>query len=183
MTITDMYDINTIIVDTEVALQIEGKEYAEKNVDTIIENVYTRILRTYQLDMHGKTIDEEGLLLGKSRSAAVMFIENMASLHARLCGYLQVARYNSYVSIRPVNINYMGLTQSSFKSVLIGAMQSNTIKHIGPAMQVLKNKFGLVSSCIEKKLILIMIICYELGFYEMVSSVAEILYLGDKVRR
>ena len=53
--------------------------------------------------------------------------------------------------------------------------------NIDAAMQAIKRKFGSVNSCLEKKLILIMIVAYEFGLYELVASIAEIFYLGDKL--
>lgn len=178
MTITDMYDINRILLDVEVALQIDGKDYAEKDVDMILENIINRIIRQYQIDLHGIKVTDESLYIGKSRSATVLFVENIANLHAKLCGYLQIVRFTSQVAIKPKNINFMGFTETGFKSFFIAAMISYTQPNITDAMKAIKGRFGSINSCIEKKLILIMIVCYEFGFNEMVATVAEILYLG-----
>lgn len=181
MNISDMYDINRIVLDIEVALQIDGKDYGEKDVDVIIENVMNRIIRQYQIDLHGRKITDDALYIGKSRSSAVLFVENIANLHARLCGYLQVARFQTRVTIRPLNINYMGFAQASLMSFFMAAMTSRTLPDCNAAMQAIKRKFGSVNNCIEKKFVLILLICYEFGFDEMVSSISEIFYLGGRV--
>ena len=110
-----------------------------------------------------------------------MFVENIAQLHSQLCGYLQIVRFTKQVQINPVNINYMGFTPKSFLSFLIAAMNNNTMPNIDTAMKAIKNKFSSINNCTEKRLILIMIIAYEFGFYELVAAVAEILYLGGKI--
>lgn len=181
MTISELYDINRIILDTEVALQIDGKDYSEKDVDVVMENIRNRIIRQYQIDLHNRTISDDSLYIGKSRASAVLFIENIATLHAKLCGYLQIVRYNKNVTIKAVNINYMGFTQKTFMSFFMAAMGANTMPNIDTAINAIKRKFGSVNSCMEKKLILLMIVCYEFGLYEMVASIAEIMYLGDKL--
>lgn len=178
MTITDMYDINRILLDVEVALQIDGKDYAEKDVDTILDSILNRIIRQYQIDLHGIKITDESLYIGKSRSSAVLFVENIANLHAKLCGYLQIVRFTGQVSIKPRNINFMGFTEKGFKSFFIAAMLSHTQPNITDAMKAVKGRFGSINSCIEKKLILIMIVAYEFGFNELVATVGEIMYLG-----
>lgn len=178
MNITDMYDINRILLDVEVALQIDGQDYAEKDVDVILENVMGRIIRQYQLDLHGIKVTDESLYIGKSRSSTVLFVENIANLHAKLCGYLQIVRFTGQVSIKPKNINFMGFTEKGFKSFFIAAMKMYTQPNITDAMKAVKGRFGSINSCIEKKLIMIMIVAYEFGFNELVATVAEILYLG-----
>lgn len=181
MQIQDMYDINRIVLDIEVALQIDGKDYGEKDVNIIMDNICSRIIRQYQLDLKGKKITDDSLYAGRSRSAAVLFIENLASLHSRLCGYLQIVRFTKQVSIKPITINYMGFTQDSFLSFLIGTMSGATIPNVETAIHAIKDRFGSINSCIEKKLILIMIVSYEFGLYELTGAIAEILYLGGKV--
>lgn len=181
MTISDMYDINRIVLDIEVALQIDGKDYAEKDVDVILNNIHNRIIRQYQLDLRGKKVSDDSLYIGKSSRAISLFIENIAVLHSRLCGYLQIVRYTKYVTIKPVNINYMGFTQKSFLSFFISAMGATTIPNIEVAVRAIKGKFGSINNCIEKKLILIIIVAFELGLYELVAAIAEILYLGGKI--
>lgn len=181
MTISDMYDISRIVIDIEVALQIDGQDYGEKDVDVIIENIKNRIIRQYQIDLHGRQVTDAELYIGKSRSATVLFIENVAQLHARLCGYLQIVRYQTRATIKPMNINYMGFAQASLMSFFMAAMTSRTLPDCATAVQAIKRKFGSINSCIEKKFILILLVCYEFGFNEMVSSIAEIFYLGGKV--
>lgn len=181
MVISELYDINRIILDIEVALQIDGKDYSEKDVDVILENIRNRIIRQYQIDLHDRKVSDDSLYIGKARSSAVLFIENIAALHAKLCGYLQIVRYNKIVTIKAVNINYMGFTQKSFISLFMAAIGSSTIPNIGTAIEAIKRKFGSVNNCIEKKLILILIVAYEFGLYELVASISEILYLGDKL--
>ena len=82
MTISEMYDINRIILDIEVALQIDGKDYGEKDVDVVMENIRNRIIRQYQIDLHDRKISDESLYIGKSRSSAV--ISTTWDLHRKL---------------------------------------------------------------------------------------------------
>lgn len=181
MNISEMYDVNTIILNIEVALQIDGKDYGEKDVDVIMENIMGRIIRQYQIDLHNRKITDESLYVGKSRSAAVMFVENIAALHSRLCGYLQIVRYQTHATVKPANINYMGFTQVSFMAFFMAAMSARTLPDCEAAINAIKLKFGSINSCIEKKFILILLVCYQFGFDEMVAAIAETMYLGGKV--
>lgn len=181
MNITDMYDIERILLNLEAALQIDGMDYAEKNIDTILTNVKNRIIRSYQVDLTKCKITDESLSIGRSRNQAALFIENIAQLHAQLCGYLQIVRFNAYVTIRPVNVNYLGFQDKSLMSFLQLCMRQSTIPSMDNAMQAVKLKVSTINNCVEKKLFLIMIVSYELGFNEIMAACAEILYLGGKV--
>ena len=179
MTISDMYDINRIILNVEQALCIDGSDYGEKDVDVIIENVTNRIITKHQLDLHNRKITDDELYIGKSRSAAVLFTENVAQLHATLAGYsAAIIRYNRLVTVRPVNMNYMGFTKEALRSFYMAALQKNTIPSIETAISAIKRKFGSINSCTEKKFMLIIIIAYQFGYYELVAILAEILYHG-----
>ena len=181
MKIEELYDIHTIVRDTEIALQIDGKDYAEKSIDVIMEGIYTRMIRQYQLDFHNMLATDQALEIGKSQSAAVLFLENLAVLHAKLCGYLQIVRYTKLALIRPSNFNYMGLKRESFISVMMACTNSNSVTSMQDAINAFGRKFGSINTCLEKKLILIMIVSYKLGLYELVAAIAEIFYVGDKL--
>lgn len=181
MNISEMYDINRIVLDIEVALQIDGKDYGEKDITVIMENIRNRIIRQYQIDLHGRKVSDDDLYIGKSRSAAVLFVENVATLHARLCGYLQIVRYQAHATIKPGNINYMGFTQASFMSFFMAAMNMRTLPDCATAINAIKLKFGSINSCIEKKFMLILLVCYEFGFNEMVAAIAEVMFIGGKI--
>ena len=45
MTICDNYNIGEIVSQTEILLQIDSKDYGEKDFNVIMDNIYTRILR------------------------------------------------------------------------------------------------------------------------------------------
>lgn len=181
MDISSMYDINRIVISLEVALQIDGQDYAEKDVSVIIDNVKKRIIRQYQVDLTSCKIFDDDLTIGRSRNSAVLFIENVASLHGQLCGYLQIVRYTGEVKIKPVNVNYLGFVEKSLMSVFQLAMRKKTVPALKDAMEAVKIKVGSINNCLEKKMFLIMIVAYELGFYEVMAAVAEILYHGGKV--
>lgn len=181
MDISSLYDINRIIINLEVALQIDGQDYAEKDVNTIIRNVKQRIIRQYQVDLTNCKITDDDLSIGRSRNSAVLFIENVANLHGQLCGYLQIVRYTGEVQIKPINVNYLGFVEKSLMSVLQLAMRRKTVPTLHDAMEAVKIKVGSINNCMEKKIFLIMIVAYELGFNEIMAAAAEILYLGGKV--
>ncbi len=181
MNISEMYDINRIVIDIELALQIDGQDYGEKDVDVILDNIKNRIIRQYQIDLRDKKVTDESLYIGGRRSSAVLFVENMTQLHGRLCGWLHIARYQTHLTIKPLNINYMGFTQDSFMSFFKSCMTIRTIPNCETPIQAIKRKFGSINSCIEKKFILILLVCYDFGFYEMVSAIAETFYLGNRI--
>lgn len=181
MDISVLYDINDISIDLEKALMIDGPDYAERDFSVILNNVRQRIIRQYQLDLTNAKIYDESLYIGKQRSSASMLVENISIIHARLCGYLQIARYSGEIIIKPINVNYLGIQQKSIRGVLQLCMRRKTVESAKNGMLVFESRIGSLSNCLEKKMFLLMTVSYELGFYEIVAAIAEILYLGDKV--
>ena len=181
MTISDTYDIISIVDNLEVALCISGEDYAEKNIDNILDKIYNRFIKHYNLDLRNRLISDAYFYIDKDRSKATLFVENMSLFHARLCGYLQIVRFTKEVRIKPININFMGFSQNSFNDFLFTAIDIKGMLKIRPVIYALRNKFGTVNSCIEKRLLLILIIAYEIGLYEIVASISEIFYLGLKL--
>lgn len=181
MDISTLYDINRIVNSIEAALQIDGVDYAEKDMDVVIKNVKNRIIRQYQIDLTQVKITDTSLYLGKSRNKAAMFTENIAALHGQLCGYLQIARFTQEIKVRPVNVNFLGFTEKSLTSMLQLCLRKKTLPGVNEAFEAIKIKVCSINNCLEKKVFMIMIVCHELGFDEMVAAIAEILYLGGKV--
>ncbi len=181
MVISDLYDIHKLANNLEVALQIDGVDYAEKNIDTVIKNVRNRIISHYQIDLTKTNMADPALYMGKSRNAAILFLENITNLHAQLCGYLQICRYTASFLIKPINVNYLGIDDNDLMNFFQATMRKKTIPAISNAMEVVKQKVSTINACLEKKLLMIMIVSYELGFHELMATIAEIFYLGGKV--
>ncbi len=178
MNISTMYDLKKIIRELEVQLHIDGQDYAEKNVDVIIKNIKIRLLREYQLDFsQSKITDMEGI----NSAASALFTDAIFVSHSRLAGYLANCMYLNSISVTPVHINYAGLTRESFISFLTYASKEKYNSTIEEYISTLKLKFGSINICDEKKLILIIIVARELGFDEIASVIAQILYLGEKM--
>lgn len=181
MTISDMYSIEDIVIDLEMALQISGTDYAERDFDKIMSNVRNRILRQYNVNLLKNKITDPCMFEGKNRNSVVLFIESIADMHAKLCGYLEIVRYTHEVTIKPVNVNYLGFDETKLMSVLRLAQSKEYIPSIEPNFESIKQQVGTINSCMEKKMFLIMCVAHELGFDELLASIAEILYLGGKV--
>ena len=180
MNISVLYDIEQITVRLEQALQIDGKDYAERNIDKVIADVKKRIIVEYHVDLTNTDMRDPTLFVGQSRNKAGLFVENIGDLHAKLCGYLQIVRFTKTITVRPVNINWLGCESDNLKSILKCCCYESEIPKVDDAMEVIKTKIGSIGICIEKKLFLLMVISRELGFYEATAAIAEILYLGCK---
>lgn len=181
MTISDNYNIDSIITELEVALQIDGSDYAEKDVTRIISNIKKRIARQYQVDLTNTKIDDPTLFVDKYRNASTLFVESVTRIHGMLCGYLQIVRYTTSVLIRPSNVNYLGFNDDSLLNFLALCMRRDTIPSVVESIESVKLKLASVNSCREKRLFIILVVSFELGFYEVMAAVAEILYLGGMV--
>lgn len=178
MVISDCYDLQNIIVELEIALQIDAIDYDEKNLDNLIKNVKTRISRQYQLNLTEHKIGSADLDLGVYKSAATIFVDNLASIHSKICGLCQLIRYEMRVPISLAEINYMGFTKDTLKVSLIALQKKKTQPKAGEVLNAIKDKLPTVSLCWEKRLFVLAIVAYELGLNELTATIAEVLYLG-----
>ena len=178
MDITSCYDIDSIIREFEAAFQVDGTDFEERDVDVILKNVKTRVGRQYQVDLTEFKIDSPEFDIGVYHNAAALFIDNVARLHAKLCGLCQICRYLTVVNISLSDINFLGYTEESLKTMLQALQRKATLPMAEEAVQSVKRKLGSINNCREKRLFLIMVISYTIGFHEVTASVAELLYLG-----
>ena len=159
MRISDVYNIENIITNLEIALQINGSDYGQKDLNVAIEKIKARIKSQYQIDL----------------------TENLSYYHAQLCGYLHIARYTGEVIAKPIKISYLGIEKNSLMSSLRRLQTNKTISGCKPIIDIFKQNMGYTNNCLEKRLFFILIVCYELEYFELTSALSEILYLGDKL--
>lgn len=180
MEISDLYDIKSIIIDLEIALCIDGKDYAERDINKIIHDVKTRLIKQYQIDLTKNKITDEELYIGNTRASAKLFLENIGAFHAKLAGYLSCIIYNTNITIKPINVNFLGFDEKKFLSPLKRLQSRKKIPSALVDLESIKNKLGSIPNCDEKRMFLLMIIAHELGFDELMSVIAQIMYLGGK---
>ena len=105
--------------------------------------------------------------------------ENSASLvHARLCGLGGIQRYKKVSPISLRGINYLGFTEESLDESLRSIQMQRTEASARESVKLIGNTLGIISVCKEKRLFLLMIVAYELGFHEISAAIAELLILG-----
>ena len=188
MTICENYNLSDIMLKLETVLQIDGRDYGEKDVSVIMDNIYKRILRQYQLDLTDKKLTDEELYIGTSRENAILLLDNITQLHSVLAGYTQLIRYknsthkkNKNIEVRGRNISYFGASQKGFSAFIHACMFEDLIDGTGQAFEFMISKFGTISKCMEKRLLLVMIVARKLGLYEIVSCISEIFMIGEIV--
>lgn len=187
MNIAERYDIQDILKETEAVLQIDGKDYGESDVDKIIATICKRMSIQYNFDVSAHKITDEYHYVGSNRTSAVLFIDNCTMLHAKLAGYCQILRHTSVnnklvrCDISPRNINYVGATPEGFRDFLVCAEVDESMPRIERVIEYIKSKFCTIQMCMEKRVLLIMIVARYLGLNEIVSCCAEIMYLGGYV--
>lgn len=179
MNITECYDTDSIIRELETAFQINGSDFEERDLDLVIRNVKTRIGRQYQIDLSENKIDSAELEVGVYRNAVSIYIDNIARIHAKLCGLCQIARYMTYVQVSLSSVNYLGYTETTLKTMLVALQRKVTLPMAEEAINSVKVKLGTINNCREKRLFMLIVISHALGFYEVTAAIAEILYLGS----
>lgn len=181
MDIKQLYTLNNVedlLTTIEVALKVDGKDYGESSYDAIARNVKQRINREYQIDLNLGKINDISFETGIYRAAVSLFIDNMALMHAKLSAYCQISRYITHIDVSLSAINYMAYTEESMKSILKLLQREKTMPRCAEAIESMKEKIMTIKTSKEKRFFMIMLLCYDFGLYEIVATIAEILYLG-----
>lgn len=188
MTISERYNLSDIVLKIETVLQIDGRDYGERDVSIIMDNIYKRMARQYGLELADKKLTDEELYIGTSREKAFLLLDNIAQLHAQLSGYTQLIRYKSNqagkaknIEVRGRNISYFGASQNGFTNFIRACMFESQVNSVEQAFDFMISKFGTISKCMEKRMLLIMIVARKFGLHELVSCIAEIFLIGELV--
>ena len=178
MDIARRYDLHTIITELEAVLQIDATDFEEHDVDIILLNVKKRIDKNYHIDLSTYKVDSDELAMSQYRNAVSVFIDNVTRIHGKVCGYGEIARYLTTLQIKVSNINYLGFTKEDLKAALIAMQRKVTQPMTEEVIKAIKEKLSTVNFCWEKRLFLVLVISYDLGFKELTAAIAEILYVG-----
>lgn len=179
MNIKDYYkDIDSILRDCEVAFLVDGADYAERDIDVMINKIKQRFLKHNSIDLNkGKLRDLAGQP-GVVGGAVRVYIDNLASIHARVCALCQIFRYTADCPIDISETNYLGFTPDTMKTFLQAMQREALEQRVGDSIEALKEKMAIINVSSVKRFVVIMILAYEFGVNEISAAIAEILYLG-----
>lgn len=170
------HDFYGVINELEVALCIDGEDYATRDVDMAMSRIRQRLQRQYSIDLSGRIEDTySGYIVGDE---VKNFLDNMQFMYNRVCGCGQYFRYVGQVPINLSKINYMGITKTSMLSLLKLLQCEGRHATLYNPMDQIKSKIGTIPMSIEKKMFMCLYVSYMLELYELSASLAEILYLG-----
>lgn len=176
MNISGYYNLHDIVRELELALQIEDNDFKVKNMDMLVDNIKHKINRQYMVDLTDRKVDDGSFVLSGEQESLMVFVENIARIHAKLCGYCQIKRYTVTSDVSLENVNYLGQVPRSLK-VNLKALQRKVLQpKAGDCIAVIKSKFPNLTNSWEKRLFVLMVVCYELGFSELTACIAEIFY-------
>lgn len=178
MTVTEAYDLDNILREAEATFQIDGADYEEQDVDIVVRNVKQRLGRQAQIDFEKYKVTDPEISQGYYRSQVVMLTDSVALLHGRLCGAIHIQRYLTVSPVSLKDVNYLGYTEQSMRAVLMALQRKETAPAATDAIKAIKSKLGVVVSCREKRLFMLIIIADAIGYPEIVAAVAEMLYQG-----
>lgn len=178
MDISNCYLLYDIIRELEVAYQIEGEDFEETDTDIVIKRVKQKLGRQYQINIMEFKATAPELEMSQFRNSLSLLIDNITAIHAKVCGYTQIERYTMKSGISLSDINYLGFTEVTLKETLIALQRQDTMPLAEESIQAIKTKLGTISNCWEKRIFVLLVVSYELGFYEMTAALAEILFQG-----
>lgn len=176
MNITERYNLHDIIRELELALQIEDGDLRETDMDVLITNIKKKINVQYNVDITDFKIDSAEVELSPQRDSASLFIDNIARIHAKLCGYYQVRRYLYNSEISMADINYLGITRESFKVNIRALERAYYQPRATSFIEILKQRLPNISNSWEKRILVLVVVCIEIGFPEVAASLAEIIH-------
>lgn len=174
--IVNCYDIDSIIREVEIALQIDGKDYEETDIDVALDSIKERLMRKTQIDFKRFKLTAPEVKDGVYRPQTIMFVSSMALVHSKLAGLTHIQRYLTSTPLSLPSINYMGYTESSMRTLLLALQRKATMPRAEDAVKAIKEQLSVIENCREKRLFMVIIVAYEIGLLEIVSIVAEMLY-------
>lgn len=180
MRLKDDYEFESIIRSLEVALQIDGSTYDEKDVVKAIDTVKKRLTRQYvYIDfINYKIGDPEIEGLGDAASTVVLFLDGIASVHSKLCAYTQIVRYTCNCPVNLGRINYLGIEEDSLKTNIMKMERERMLPLVESVIKAIEDRLNSISYCLEKRIIMLLVVTYELGLYEITATIAELLHIS-----
>ncbi|MBQ2885816.1 MAG: hypothetical protein IJE43_18995 [Alphaproteobacteria bacterium] len=176
MNIMSCYSLHDIVSSLELALQIEGSDLRETDMNRMLDNVKLKINRQYAIDIINFKVDDPEIEGSPMRSETELFIENIAVFHEKLCGYCHIRRYLTSSEVSLEDVNYLGITKESMEKNLIALQRLCYKPRVEQFIEVVKQKLPTISNSLEKRLFILLIVCWEIGFSEISAAIAEILY-------
>lgn len=171
-----VHDFYGVISELEVALCIDGEDYATRDIDSAMIKIKQRLQRQYSIDLSGSIEDTyAGTIIGDE---VKNFLDNMQFMYNRVCGCSHYFRYIGEIPINLSKINYLGITKDSMLGVLKLLQCEGRHDSLGSAMEQIKSKIGTIPMSIEKKIYMILYVSFKLELFELTAVIAEILYLG-----
>lgn len=178
MRIADNYNLEALVLELEVALQIDGVDFEVPRIETVVQEVRKRIARQYQIDLQKLSLDDVNIEKALWSQSALLLMDNLTMLHGKVTGYNQITRWKRKSDLALSSINYLGYTKASLKAVLAALQMYKTQPTADAAMQSIKEKIVTVPLCLEKRIFMVLIVTWELGCTELTAALAEILYMG-----
>lgn len=183
MVISDCYRLHDIIRELETALCIDGSYYDERDYDKMLSLIKTGIDREYHLDLSSYKIGDAELSSTVYNTAQVLFVDNIALIHSKICGACQIARYKTHVPLSLVDLNYLGFTRETLKPTLLALQREKILANdknyrAKEAIEAIKAKLVTLNLTWEKRILVLMLVSYDLGMYEITAAIDELLYLS-----
>lgn len=170
------HDFYGVVTELEVALCIDGEDYASRDIDMAMSRIKQRLQRQYAIDLSGTLTDTyAGTIIGDEVKS---FLDNMQYVYNRVCGCCHYFRYIGEVPVNLSKINYLGITKESMLGILKLLQCEGRQDSLVGAMEQVKSKIGTISMSVEKKLYMILYVVYKMELFELAAAIAEILYLG-----
>ena len=167
------YDLKRLLRESEDCLCISATDY-KGSIEVLVDNVRERLSRQYQVEIND--VEE----LAKSGSIN-LFVDSLSYIHSKVSGYFQVCRCNTSIDINLDDINYLGFSRQSMLELLCALQLRKTQPEAKEAVLAIKEKLSKTTLNNEKRLFVLLIVCYELNIPEMTSAIAELLYFGGAV--
>lgn len=170
------HDFFGVVSELEVALCIDGEDYATRDINNALSKIKLRLQRQYSIDFSGSMADAySGVIIGDE---VKNFLDNMQYLYNKVCGCSSYFRYIGKIPVSLSKVNYLGITKTDMMGFLSLLQTEGKHRSLKSPVDQIALKIGTIPMSIEKKLFMILTVSYVLELHELCSAIAEILYLG-----
>lgn len=170
------HDFYGALNELQVALCIDGKDYAERDPSRLLSNVKERLQKQYALDTT-VSIDElySASIMGDEVSN---FLESTKYMYDKLCGLSHFFRFTGKIPINLSDVNYLGTTKNQMLSLLKLLQTEGRQEFLSSTIENIKSRMLSIPQSVEKQMFMCLVISYNLKLFELTAVLAEILYMG-----
>lgn len=179
-----MSNIVEVVEELEAFLCVDSS-YMQSSmpIESIIREIRERMSKVHMIDFKRMSLrackvqGEESLIPSLNR-----FIQTTDHSYAKLCSVSHQIRYTkAYDTVLLSNVKYLGFNSVELVTSLGLLLSESTIASFKESIAAIAARYNSINVSLEKRLLLLLLVCYDLEIFNVVSIIAELFYQGGRI--